>query len=174
MPKLIILVIAHTGFQPIEYATPKKVLTDAGFTVVTASNKAGNATDSMGKTVSVDITLDQIKAEQYDGLFFIGGPGALENLDNQQSYQLLQAWAKTGKPFGAICISPRILAHAGVLHGKKATGWDDDQELADIFKEHAVTYIQKPVVVDGNIVTASGPAAAQEFGEKIVTLLKQK
>ena len=169
----VILVIAHTGFQPIEYGIPKDILTQAGFTVITASNKSGRATDSMGQQVKVDTTIAHINPADYDALFFVGGPGAMDNLDNQQSYNLIKAWAATGKPFGAICISPRILAHAGVLKGKKVTGWDDDHELAKIFKKYDVNYIHRPVVVDGTVITATGPMAAEEFGHTIVKVLKK-
>jgi protease I len=170
----IVFVIAHSGFQPIEYSIPTQILRDAGFAIVTASNKAGKATSSMGDKVDVDITLDQIDPKTYDALFFVGGPGALENLDNAKSYKLIKTWAASGKPFGAICIAPRILAKAGVLKQKKATGWDDDQELADVFKKYDVHYIRKAVVVDGNIVTAIGPRAAEEFGNTIAHVLGMK
>jgi protease I len=170
----IILVVAHTGFQPLEYAIPKKILTNAGFTVITASTTLGTATSSTGDTVKVDLLIKNIDPQTYDGIFFVGGPGALDDLDNQTSYTILQAAAAAHKPYGAICISPRILAHAGVLKNKKATGWDDDGELADIFKKHSVTYVHKHVVVDSTIITATGPAAAQEFGTSIVHLFKKK
>lgn len=170
----IILVIAHTGFQPREYSIPKKILTEAGFHVITASNKSGTATDSMGGTVKVDITLDTLNSQEYDGIYFVGGPGALDNLDNQTSYALLQAAQKALKPYGAICISPRILAHAGVLKNKQATGWDEDDQLANILKKAGATYVRKPVVVDGTVITATGPAAAQAFAESIVHLFKKK
>lgn len=170
----IILVVAHTGFQPLEYSIPKKILTDAGFKVITASTIAGTATSSIGTTTKVDITLDKLNLNDFDGIYFVGGPGALDNLDNATSYKLLQSVAAAQKPYGVICISPRILAHAGVLKTKKATGWDDDGELADVFKKHGVSYIHKPVVVDGTIITATGPSAAEEFGNSIVRLFKKK
>ena len=75
------------------------------------------------------------------------------------------------KPYGAICISSRILAAAGVLSGKKATGWDDDNKLAHIFKKHNVEYIKESIVIDENVVTAIGPSAAQEFAQGILKVL---
>lgn len=169
----IVLVVAFSGFQPLEYEIPKKILTDAGFKVITASTMLGNATDQNGKPIKVDSALEKLTVADFDGIFFVGGPGALDNLDNATSHKLLQSAAAAHKPYGAICISPRILAHAGVLKHKKATGWDDDGELAAIFKKYGVTYVHKPVVVDGNIITANGPAAAQEFGKSIVNLFKK-
>lgn len=39
----ILMIIAHEGFQQVEYGIPKKTFEQAGFTVVTASNKPGMA-----------------------------------------------------------------------------------------------------------------------------------
>ena len=90
----VLFIVAHEGYQPVEYAEPKKILEDAGFTVITASDKPGKATDKDGGTTTVDLTLDQVKPEDYDGVFFIGGPGALEHLDNEQSYKIIKNCAK--------------------------------------------------------------------------------
>lgn len=171
--KSVVLVIAYTGFQPMEYSVPKKVLQDAGVKVFTASNKIGVATASDDSTAKVDILIKDIKAEDYEGVFFIGGPGALENLDNENSYKLLQNAQTRCKIFGAICISPRILAAAGVLNGKKATGWNNDEELEEILKLAGAEYVREPVVVDNNLITASGPAAAEDFGRAILKYLSK-
>ena len=172
MKKRIALVIAHNGYQPIEYGTTKKVLEQAGAQVITVSNNKGFATDKDGKSTKVDMTLEQISLKDYDAIFLIGGPGALDHLDNQVSYTVMREAADNNKPFGAICIASRILAKAGVLKKKKATGWDGDDKLSSIFAEHGVEYIHQDVVTDGIIITATDPSAAQAFGEAIVTLLQ--
>lgn len=169
----ILFLVASQGYQPIEYQTPKQILENANITVKTVSDAKGTAVAKNGSTTKVDMVIGDITdITTYRGFFIIGGPGALEHLDNQKTYALVQKFAAAGKPFGAICISPRILAKAGLLEGKKATGWDEDGELSEIFETHNVTYTHKPVVVDGNIVTATGPSAAQEFGNAIVSIVK--
>lgn len=169
--KKIILLIASQGYQSHEYGVPKKILEESGFEAVTASNELGVAQASDGSSVNIDIAVENINVEDYNGLFIVGGPGALECLDNEKVHQLLQNWQESGKPYGAICISPRILAKAGVLRNKKATGWDMDNELSGIFDKYNVEYVRESVVVDGNVVTANGPMAAEEFGEKILEVL---
>lgn len=173
MSKRIALVIASVGYQPIEYGTPKRILEGAGFEVVTVSDKLGRAI-SKDETIStsVDCVIADVDVTAYDGLFFIGGPGALTHLDTEISYHVLTRWQHRGKPYGAICVSPRILAHAGVLQGKKATGWDEDGELTEIFEQYGVQYLRKDVVVDGNVITANGPGAASEFATEILNVYK--
>ncbi|TET06128.1 hypothetical protein E3J79_02900 [Candidatus Dependentiae bacterium] len=172
--KTAVLVIAHRDYQPTEYNDTKQLIEQARITVITASNKAGTAIGTDGSRTTVDKTVAELNPDMYDGIFFIGGPGALGHLDNNTSYSILKKTAAKGKPFGAICISPRILAKAGVLTGKKATGWDGDNKLAKIFHRHGVQYIRKNVgtVIDGNIITATCPLAAQGFAKGIINLLK--
>ncbi len=169
--KNVILLIAHEGYQQIEYGVTREVLHNKGIHVTTASDQPGTATAKDSSSTNVDITVAKINPEKYDGLFLIGGPGALTWLNNEQVHTLLREMIALKKPYGAICISPRILAEANVLGGKKATGWDKDHQLSAIFQKYAVTYLPHHVVVDGNVITATGPEAAQEFGEAIAKAL---
>lgn len=119
-----------------------------------------------------DLTLSEVNLVDYDGVFAIGGPGALEYLDNEETARIYkEAQAMGDYPYGAICISPRILAKAGVLTGKRATGWDNDDKLQDIFDRYGVIRVKEPVVTDGIVITADGPAAAHDFGKKIVEVV---
>ncbi len=193
--KTVLLIIASEGYQPIEYGLTRKVLEEAGINVLVASNIAGtaHAKPSSGHAKNcddpecskvaeeyarytkapIDKTFADINPDAYDGIFIIGGPGAMEFLDNQATYKIMQQIAQKGKPFGAICISPRILAHAGLLNGKKATGWNGDKKLDALFKQYKVIYKKQPVITDGVIVTADGPQAALEFGKAIVAVMQK-
>ena len=169
--KKIALIIAHKDYQAIEYGLTKTTLEKAGINVTTVSDEPENAIAHDGSNTSVDLTIDQLNPADYDGLFLIGGPGALDCLDNYTVHSIMQQTESLNLLFGAICISPRILAKAEVLGGKNATGWDKDNKLTDIFNTHVVNYIHKPVVIDGKIVTAVGPEATQEFANAILELL---
>ena len=169
--KKVLFIIAHHGFQPVEYGTAKKVLQSAGVQIITASNLSGVAVSSTNESVLVDIVLDDVEISNYDGIFFIGGPGALANLDNEKSYRIIREVAVSGKIWGAICISPRILASAGVLKNKKVTGWDKDNELAGIFVKAGAEYVHESVVVDENLITGNWPLAAEEWGRAIARAL---
>jgi protease I len=189
MHKKILFIIASEGYQPVEYGDAKKVLEEAGHQVITVSDRGGEAVAGNGLVAKVDVTVSELNArrrdlslalssaderENYDGLFFVGGAGALGCLDNEESYKLLREWEKTGKPYGAICISPRILAKAGVLKNKKATGWDGDGELEGVLSAHGAEYVRQAVVVDGNLVTGNGPSAARGWGERICEILTKR
>ncbi len=168
------MVIAFDGFKDEEYFVPKEIIQGAGFEAATVSNRKGTARGAEGGEAEVDLLLSELELSDYQGVVFIGGPGCLKNLDNQEFYQLVQAAVAQDKVLAAICISPVILAKAGALKGKKATVWSDslNREPINQLKRAGAEYRSEPVVVDGKIITANGPAAAKEFGREIVKALK--
>ena len=172
--KTIALIIAFRDYQPQEYNHTKQVLSQAGFSVITVSTKAGTARATDKSTTPIDKTIYTLKDNDYDAIFIIGGPGAHTELDTEAVYAIMQTAHNAHKIIGAICYSPRILAKAGLLKDKKATGWNDDNELKKIFSFHGAIYTPKHVVIDDSIITADGPMAATEFGHAIHNTIKQK
>lgn len=169
------LIIAFEGFKDEEYLKTKEKLEEAGVEVETFSNLTGTAKGADGTEVEIALTLKDLNIDDYDAIVFIGGPGALKNLDNDLSYQIAQETASKNKILAAICISPVILAKSGVLNGKKATVWSSplDQSPIETLQKNGAIYLNQAVVVDGNIITANGPQAASQFGETIAEKLFQ-
>jgi len=165
--KRIVMIIAFEQFRDEEYSEPRSVFEKAGFAVTTASSKLGTATGKLGMKQKVDITLDQVKADDYAAVLFIGGQGSFDYYDDSTCHEIARETLKQGKILGAICAAPGILARAGVLKGKKATMFDDTGE----FKKSGATYTGKGVEIDGNIITATGPKTARAWGEAIVRAL---
>ncbi|MCX7905687.1 MAG: DJ-1/PfpI family protein [Elusimicrobiales bacterium] len=161
--------IAFKGFRDEEYSEPKKILEENNIKVTTVSTSKGKAEGKFKMMVDVDLTIDEIKPNDYDILVLIGGPGALEYLDNPQVRKIFLDFYNNQKPVAAICISPVILAHAGILKNKKATVWPDGKD--ELIKSGAL-YTGNPVEVDSKIITANGPQAAKDFANKIVEILK--
>ncbi|MFH1715124.1 MAG: DJ-1/PfpI family protein [Elusimicrobiota bacterium] len=166
--KKIILVIANEGFRDEEYLEPKRILEGKGIKVVTAAKFKQNAHGKLGAVVNIDEVLDNIKMADYDGIFFIGGPGCKIYWNDQKAHALLNEAVNQGKVIGSICSGGATLAYAGVLEGKNANSFKSEQH---ILREHGANVLENPVVVDGKIVTASGPAAAKEFGKKILKMI---
>lgn len=171
----ILFVIAKKGFRDVEYFAPKEILENAGYSVKTASNgKAGeSAVGSDGGEVEIDINLANADAGDFDTVIFVGGPGALENLDNEESYRLIRETIAKNKILAAICIAPAILAKAGVLKNRKAAIWTSffDKSAIEILENNGGEFVDEDVVEDGNIITANGPEAAEKFGEKLSKFL---
>jgi protease I len=164
-----LLIIAYDGYQDIEYGKTRQELEKVGIQVEVASTKLGEAKGKLGGRVFVDLLLEQVEVKKYDAIVFIGGPGAVSYQNDKLANKIIQETASAGRLLAAICIAPTVLAYAGVLKGKKATVWssEDDKEPIKILENNGAEYLKKNVVVDGKIITANGPQAAEEFGMKI-------
>jgi len=171
--KKVAIIIAYKDFKDEEYFIPRKIFEDAGTEIKVISNKLGIARGADGGEVKVDIQLDELNVSEFDAIVFIGGPGALDNLDKEDSYKIAKDAISQNKILAAICISPTILAKAGVLNGKKATVWTStlNKEPKEILENNGAQYQNQDVVVDGKIITANGPAAAEKFGQEIIHML---
>ena len=172
----VLFIISFRDFRDEEYFTPKEILENAGAEVKTASNRIGTAIGADGGEAEIDFLVSEINPADFDAVVFVGGPGCLSSLDNENSYKLIKEAVAKNKVLAAICIAPVILAKAGVLRGKKATVWTNpmDKSAVKILEDSGAIYEDKSVVVEGKIITASGPAAAKEFGQAIVKVLTQK
>jgi protease I len=171
--KKILMIIAFWDFKDEEYFVPKEIFEKAGFEVKTASAQEGTASGSEGGEVEVDLILNEVAIDDFDAAVFVGGPGAHKHLDDPTFHKIAQEAVAPQKLLAAICIAPAILAKAGVLKDKKATVWASvlDKSAVKILKENGAKYQPDSMVQDGNIITANGPAAAAEFGQKIAQWL---
>ncbi len=170
MNKKILMVVAFKDFRDEEYFVPKEILEKNGFTVETISSQIGLAVGVEGGEVEITKTAKEIETKDYEGVIFIGGPGMTKELDNLDFQKLAQDFYQENKLVSAICIAPALLAKAKLLENKRATIWSTplDKSAIKILKENNAIYVDQPVVLDGKIITANGPLAAQEFGQAIV------
>lgn len=168
--KSALLLIAKQGYQDIELQGTRDALVAAGFDVVLGSTETGECIGKFDGREQATVALRDIDSAQYDRIAFIGGPGASNLWKNEDALRVAHDAAAAGKPFGAICIAPTILAVAGVLRGKRATVWNEDGQQQAFLEDQGATYTGEPVTVDGNIVTANGPGAAEEFGKTLASL----
>lgn len=163
-----ILIIAQQGFQPTEYAETRKELEAQGVEVFVGSISKSRAVDTLGNSIVPDHALSDVSADGFDAIAFIGGPGALESLDHQDSYELIQKFNKSQKIVAAICISPVILVRSGIMRNRKMTVHPSGTPL---IQNQGAEIIASAVVEDQNIITGRDPAAATEFGIKLAEKL---
>jgi protease I len=171
--KALIFLIPE-GFRDEEFAVPRGKLKSAGVSVVVAGLQPGKAHGVRGMSASPDILLDEVHVDDYDAFILPGGGGAQRHLfNNLKVHSIIKEAYSKGKVVAAICLSGAVLANAGILKDKNATVFSTPQTIK-IFHDSGVKYSDKHVVVDGNIVTADGPEAAEAFADAILSLLKSK
>jgi len=169
----VLYVIAPERFRDEELLVPKAALEAAGHGVTVVSTKPGVATGMLGARVTVDASVAQQKAEDFDLLVLAGGAGAPQHLwDHAPLLALARSMHAASKPVAAICLAPPVLARGGLLAGRRATTFPTERAIVEL-KRGGASYVAEPIVRDGTIVTASGPEAAAAFGAALVQLLAE-
>jgi protease I len=178
MPKISdarVLIVATDGFEESELFGPREILLGRAADVVLASPdlKPIQATvhDDPGKTIRPDITVDQARVEDFDALIL---PGGVRNPDhlrtNKAVVSLVRAFAEEGKPVAAICHGPWLLVEADVLRGRTATSWPS---IRTDLRNAGANVIDKPAVIDGNLVTSRKPDDVPAFTDALISLIEK-
>lgn len=170
----VLMVIPPSNFREEELFEPKKIFEENGFSVTIASIHTRRAIGMSDTQVKVDKDIGELPiaalSKNYEAVVFVGGSGIEENkiYENQKILELARAAAKC-RSLSAICLAPMILANAGILQGKQATVF---ATAAQYLRNKGADYTVQPVVEDGNVITASGPAHARRFADMIVDKIK--
>jgi 4-methyl-5(b-hydroxyethyl)-thiazole monophosphate biosynthesis len=170
MPR--VLVPLAQGCEELEAVTITDILTRGGVQVVTAGLDDMPVRASRGMTLVPDVSLDQVLGESFDMIVLPGGqPGADHLNRDARIHALLKRLASEGKYTAAICAAPKVLANAGLLDGRKATGYPGVLEKLDLPQ---VNVQLAPVIVDDKIVTSRGPGTAMDFALELLEKLVGK
>jgi 4-methyl-5(b-hydroxyethyl)-thiazole monophosphate biosynthesis len=158
-----VLCLLESGFEEIEAITPVDLLRRAGAAVVVASvNGEKVVTGRCGVAVQTDMALSAVAEQPFDLLLIPGGPGVKALRTDGRAAQLAKAYAKQGKPIGAICAAPTVLADAGLLAGRRFTAHQS------VHGELPGVLAGERVVKDGNLITSRGAGTALDFGLALV------
>lgn len=174
-----VAVLVADGFETIECLTMVDVLRRGGVRVTLVSiMSTRDAVSSQQIGIECDCTFDEVDFDEYDYVVLPGGlPGTTHLRQDQRVCDLVTEFAAT-RHVAAICAAPSILGELGLLVGRRATCFPGFEKSFP-----AGTYAgEKTVVVDGNIITASGMGQALPFalavlediaGEKAVAKVKE-
>ena len=204
-----------TGFWLEEFAAPYFVFKDAGVELTLASPKGGqppldpksdlpeNQTPAMArfkkdaaaqKALASTVKLADMKAEDFDTVFYPGGHGPMWDLaESPVSIALLEAFYNSGKPIALVCHSPGVLRHvtyqgAPLVKGKHVAGFTNGEEeamqltkvvpflvedellrLGAIFEK--VANWQPFSITDGRLITGQNPASSTSAALALLKLM---
>lgn len=205
-----------TGFWLEEFAAPYYVFKDAGAQITLASPKGGQppldpsseAPDALTKAtqrfnddqdaqreLANTVVLSTVSADGFDAIFFPGGHGPLWDLsEDADSIRLIEAFAASDRPVGAVCHAPAVFKHPkgpdgkALVSGKNVTGFTNTEEegvgltdvvpflVEDMLKANNGNYKKGAdwasfVVTDGKLVTGQNPASSEEAAHKLLELI---
>ena len=167
----ILIAIAPEKFRDEELAEPIAALQKAGIEFEIASTRRGPCTGMLGAKTTATLSFDDIDPKQYDGLVIVGGIGSQIHLwDDEMLIPIVNFFHQKGKVVAAICLATVVLAHAGILKGKKATYYESPASFREM-KIGGAVITNAPVVKDARVITANGPSASKAFADEIVHAL---
>ncbi len=205
-----------TGFWLEEFAAPYYAFIDAGVNVTLASPAGGQPPlDPSSDTADAQTKdtkrfkedakaqehlantekLADIKAEDFDSVFYPGGHGPLWDLAvDKNSINLIETFVTQDKPVAFVCHSPAALKNVKIdgeylVKGKTVTGFSNSEEEAvsltdvvpflveDALKDNGGHYEKAAdwesfVVEDGLLITGQNPASSEEAAKRLMAKLK--
>jgi protease I len=169
-----IAILLTDGFEQVEMVKPKKALDEYGAQTFLISDKSrvqGWNHAKRGNYFDVDILLENANPQLFDMLLL---PGGVMNPDTLRTLPKAVAFAKEmnkqKKTIAAICHGPWLLINAGVVKGKYLTSWSSLK--TDLINAGAI-WRDRPVVVDGNLITSRRPDDIPAFNQAIIEQLEQ-
>ncbi len=166
----VLFIIAEQNFRDEELFYTKEEIEEFRLTTEVASKTKGMKKGTLGARAEANLSLKDVKVENYKAVIFVGGQGSSQYFDDEEALNIAKTAKEKNKVVGAICIAPVILANSGILEKKKATVWNG--EYIKKLEEEGAIFVNKTVVQDGKIITANGPAAARQFGRTIADAIK--
>ena len=163
----MIYVFLANGFEEVEALAPVDILRRAELEVKTVGVGGKTVTGSHGITVTADIEEKDVTTDDMEMMILPGGmPGTL-NLERSPIVTVCAEYCVRNDVYlAAICAAPSILGHMGLLKDREAIcfpGFEGELRGAKIS--------DKPVCVDGKIITAKGMGVSTEFGLTLAALM---
>jgi len=164
-----VLQLVSNDFEDLELWCPVMRLREEGIQIDLVAEEKGEYTGKYGVHCEATLTFDEVDPKDYDGVLVPGGwaPDKLRRFP--KVLEIVKSMNDDGKLIGEICHAGWVLISAGILDGRKVTstpGIKDDMENA------GATWLDKTVVVDGNIISARRPPDIPEYNKALVEFLK--
>jgi len=125
--------------------------------------------ETAGYHLPADIAFRDVKPAEYAGLFLSGGRAPEYLRYDEDLLELTRHFFETDKPVASVCHGIEIIAAADCIRGRTVT---TVAKCALDATQAGATYVDKPVHVDGNLVTARVWMDNTPFLKEFVRMLK--
>lgn len=166
-----VAVIIDDMFEDLEYTKPAEAFRKAGHEVIHIGIKQGREVrgKKQGTVVQIDRAVKDVSIDDFDALLIPGGYAPDRLRAHDEAVAFTKHFMKSGKPVFAICHAPQLLITAQVIKGRKITGW---KSIIQDIKNAGALFLDKEVVVDGNLVSSRHPGDLPAFIKASLEKLK--
>ncbi len=165
-----VAILVEDGYDDLEFWYPKIRMMEEGAKVVVVGSPAKDTfTSKHGIVVRVDKKAGEVKADEFDGIIIPGGQAPDRLRRYKEVLDFVRESYEKGKTIAAICHAGHVLISAGILKGKKVTGFFS---IKDDIVNAGAEYLDEPVVVDGKIITSRNPNDLPFFCKAIIESLE--
>jgi len=166
----MILVLIEDNFRDEEAVYPYYRFIEAGYEVKIVGPQAKNTyTGKFGLPLDSDLSPDQVDMDKVAAVIIPGGFAPDKMRQDKAMVSLVRKASDKCCVIGAICHGGWMLAEADICRDKDVTGFI---AIATDLKNAGGKYIDKEVVVDGNLVTSRKPSDLPAFCRSILELVK--
>lgn len=168
----MVYILLGEGFEEAEALVTADVLRRANLSVTLAGIGGDCVTGAHGIAVRADAPVEAVVLKKGDMVVLPGGMGGVASIENSQAAMALARQARGNSELwlAAICAAPTLLARAGLLgagvHAVCYPGMEGELSAAG-----AIPEMDKPVVMEGKLITGRGPGAAFDFALDLVQTL---
>jgi protease I len=171
-----IAILLTDGFEQVEMTEPRQAYHDAGAStyLISPGGEQVQGWNHFDKAdhFQVDVPLDKANPEDYDALLLPGGVANPDQLrTNETAVKFIKAFFEAGKPIAAICHGPWTLIEADAVKGREITSWPS---LKTDLTNAGANWVDKEVVVDGNLITSRNPNDIPGFIKVTIALFSNQ
>ncbi|OLS38665.1 protease [Alkalihalophilus pseudofirmus] len=165
-----VIQIVSKDFEDLELWYPVLRLREEGAEVHIAGEKANETyIGKYGVPIVSEYSFEEINPEEYDAILVPGGwsPDLLRRFDSVLN--MVRTLNDQNKPIGQICHAGWVLISAKILKGKTVTSTPG---IKDDMMNAGATWVDKPVVVDGNLVSSRRPPDLPDYMREFIKVLE--
>lgn len=166
MTKKVAFLLAEE-FEDSEMSKPFDAMIENGTEgVIIGKEKNAKLTGKNGSvTYTSHLAASDAKAYDYEAVVIPGGNSPSHLRDDEHVLHFVKEADKLGIPIAAICHGPQVLASAGLLRGKTLTSYPG---ISEEIERAGGTFVDREVVVDGNLITSRMPEDEPAFIDAII------
>lgn len=166
------VIITGPNFQDEEFIYPYYRLLEEGCSVDVATPDKVVVYGKYGVPAKPTIDTKDLKVSNYDLVILPGGFEAPDRLRlRKEVLGFVKEMHDNGKLVAAICHGPWICISAGIMKGKRATGY---MSIADDIRNAGATYLEENVVIDGNLITAPHYRNNGDFMKAVINTMNAR